>query len=631
MKRRITRRDRIRYALDRALARGPITLVAGLAVASTLLVLVASFITRVATGGEMSLSSILWQILFQALTPNPVDSNAGPWPFLLAMLIVTLGSLLMVSILIGILTTGIGERIRALRRGRSRVLERGHTVILGWDEHIFTIVAQFVARHGHHRRSCLVILGAKDKVEMEDAIRARVGPAGRVRIICRSGDPMSHEDLALVNLNDSRAIIVLGPDDDDPDPSVIKTVLAIVNNPHRRAKPYHIVAEIHDPSNMEAAELVGGAEVELVLVAELTSYIIAQTCRRAGLSTVFTELLDFEGSAIYFRHEPALEGKTFGDALLGYDRAAVIGLRPRQGLPRLNPPADTRIAAGDKLIAVAGDPASVRLAPRRRGAKINGKAIARSEPTPRQPERTLILGWNWRGTTVLEQLDHYVAPGSVTTVAAEVPGLEAVLDALRPKLRHQQLELAVSSTRGRDALEKLGVESYHHVVVLAYSDLMPMQKADGCTLMTLLHLRDIAERKGRTFSIVSEMLDEHNRKLAEVTRADDFIVSGKLASLLLAQIAENAELHEVFIDLFRAEGSEIYLKRVLDYVKLGAELNFYTVVEAAKKRGEVALGYRLDAAANDPSRGYGVVLNPDKAEPLSFGERDQLIVLAECE
>jgi hypothetical protein len=48
------------------------------------------------------------------------------------------------------------------------------------------------------------------------------------------------------------------------------------------------------------------------------------------------------------------------------------------------------------------------------------------------------------------------------------------------------------------------------------------------TLITLLHLRDIGQQSGKTFSIVSEMLDARNRQLAEVTQADDFIISDRL-------------------------------------------------------------------------------------------------------
>ncbi|MGB3906044.1 MAG: potassium transporter TrkA, partial [Anaerolineae bacterium] len=71
------------------------------------------------------------------------------------------------------------------------------------------------------------------------------------------------------------------------------------------------------------------------------------------------------------------------------------------------------------------------------------------------------------------------------------------------------------------------------------------------------------------------------------------------------------------------------LKPAAQYVEPGEPLNFYTVVEAARRRGEAALGYRLQADARDGTKGYGVVLNPDKSAPVTFVEQDEIIVLAE--
>jgi ribosomal protein S5 len=120
-----------------------------------------------------------------------------------------------------------------------------------------------------------------------------------------------------------------------------------------------------------------------------------------------------------------------------------------------------------------------------------------------------------------------------------------------------------------------------------------------------------------------------NRELAEVTQADDFIVSNKLTSLMLSQISENKELTAVFDDLFDPEGSEIYLKPVTHYVATGREINFYTVAEAARRRGEVALGYRRMKDAKNAEKAYGVAVNPKKHERLTFAPEDEVIVLAE--
>ncbi len=112
-------------------------------------------------------------------------------------------------------------------------------------------------------------------------------------------------------------------------------------------------------------------------------------------------------------------------------------------------------------------------------------------------------------------------------------------------------------------------------------------------------------------------------------RADDFVVSDKLLSLLMAQISENKELAAVFQDLFDPEGSELYFKPMIDYVEPGKPVKFYTVLEAARQRGEVAIGYRLQELAYDAEKAYGVKLNPIKSQPVTFGPEDRIVVLAE--
>src|SRR6185369_489840 len=123
--------------------------------------------------------------------------------------------------------------------------------------------------------------------------------------------------------------------------------------------------------------------------------------------------------------------------------------------------------------------------------------------------------------------------------------------------------------------------------------------------------------------------DVRNRALAEVARADDFIVSDRLISLYLAQVAENKALAAVFEDLFHPVGSEIFLRPASDYVIEGSEVDFYTIVEAARRRYEVAIGYRVGAQANDARHGYGVVVNPPKSRRVTFAPDDRIIVLAE--
>ncbi|HNH25432.1 MAG TPA: hypothetical protein PLR93_00345, partial [Anaerolineales bacterium] len=127
----------------------------------------------------------------------------------------------------------------------------------------------------------------------------------------------------------------------------------------------------------------------------------------------------------------------------------------------------------------------------------------------------------------------------------------------------------------------------------------------------------------------SEMLDLRNRELAEAAKVDDFIVSEHLISLMMAQLSENAELKDVFTDLFDPEGSEVYLKPISEYVTTGEAVTYSTVVEAAKRRGETAIGYRIMSEVHDAEKSYGVRTNPKKSEKVTFASEDKLIVISE--
>ncbi len=636
---RATTRERLRYAFDNFMGRGTRAQIVGLfAIAGLMILAIATlvYVTGQIAGasiGNTDLLNSIWQSLLRTLDPGTMGSDSGQSGFVIAMFIITLGGILIGATLIGILANGITVKLEELRRGRSRVIESSHTVILGWSQQVFTIISELVIANENQRRACIVVLADRDKVEMEDAIKARVPRTGRTRVVCRSGSPIDLDEIAIASVQTSRSIVVLSPETAEPDADVIKTLLAITNDPARRAEPYHIVAEIRDEPNLAVARMVGREEVELVLGGDLVARITAQTCRQPGLSVVYNELLDFGGDEIYMTSEPSLTGRTFGQALSAYEDSAVIGLAG-EGTSKVNPPMDTIISAGDRIIAISADDDTVRVSDKP-APPLDEAAIVAIQRAPATPERTLILGWNERGAAIIRELDHYLAAGSEIAVVSGQAAAAPEVDDLRPVIVNAELDYHRGDTTDRQVLDALKVETYHHVIVLSDADLLDpsdveRQRADARTLVTLLHLRDILRRTGNRFSMVSEMLDVRNRRLAEVTRADDFIVSDRLVSLYLTQLSENKALHAVFDDIFDAEGSEIYLRPAGEYVVTGRSVDFYTVVESARRRGEIAIGYRLRSRAADADKGYGVVVNPPKSRQLTFDADDLIIVVAEA-
>lgn len=629
---------RLRYAFDNYMSRGTIALIVGLFVLSlliivfvTVVVLLSGFLRGFTETEGIDFAELFWRSLLRTLDPGTMGGDTGSVPFVLSMLVVTLGGIFIVATLIGVISTGIEGKLDELRKGHSKVLESNHTVILGWSRQVFEIIGEIVLANENQRRPCIVVLADKDKVEMEDEIRQRVADTKTTRIVCRSGSPIELADLAIASLQTSRSIIVMAPENQDPDTDVIKTLLAITNDPERRAEPYRIVAEIQDPRNVAVARLASRGEAQIVLGGELIGRIAAQTCRQPGLSVVYQDLLDFGGDEMYFWSSAELVGRKFGECLTLFRTSSLIGMVPADGQPQLNPPMDRVIADGDRLVFVSQDDDTIVREDPPDGVPRDELMVMR-EQTPPKPDATLVLGWNSRTAGLLIELDKYVAPGSRLTVMADGHGVAAPgdeIEAVGRRLKQLKLEYRHADTTSRAVLDEVTNEGHDHVVVMSYSDYLDEQRADARTLVTLLHLRDIEAQRGESYTIVSEMLDVRNRALAAVTRADDFIVSGKLVSLMMSQLAENPDLRPIFDDMFDEEGSEIYLRPAADYVVLDQPVDFYTVVESARRRGQIAFGYRLARNAEDSAKNYGVAMNPNKAEQVTFTEEDRLIVIAE--
>lgn len=624
--------DRLRYMFENTLSAGSVALIGWLAIVSFVFVFIIGVIIAITGISQSNMQGLpfieaFWQTLIRTLDPGTFGDDTG-WGFRIIMLIVTLGGILMVSTLIGIVTTAFRSKVDELYRGRSKVLEKGHTLIVRWSPKIFTIVSELIIANENQKNPSIVILGEKDRVAMEDEIRAKIPDTENTKVICRPGHPLEITDIEKVNPHNAKSIIIISPETDNPDTHVIKSVLALVNNPNRKKGRYHIVAEIKDEENIEAAEVVGQGEVTYVLSFDVVAKVTAQTCRQSGLSVVYTELLDYSGDEIYFQTEPKLYGRTFKEALFAYEDSAVMGLQYSDDTVSINPPMDAVVKEGDKIIAVSEDDDTVVLSGKK-DIPVKGECIRHQKTINPPTESTLILGWNEKGTRIIRELDNYAAEGSKVTIVAQYNEAAMKLDKLNSRLKNQRVEFVYGNITYRSTLDAVDIPSYDHIVILSYTRGMDIQEADAQTLICLLHLRNISEQTGKHFSVVSEMLDVRNQPLAEVARADDFIVSDKLISLMLAQLSENRYLKYVFDDFFDAEGSEIYLKPVTDYVLPDCEMDFYTVVESAARLGEVAFGYRIEKDAFNAKKFYGVVVNPKKSDSITFDKNDKIIVLAE--
>ncbi|MCX5404116.1 NAD-binding lipoprotein [Streptomyces sp. NBC_00335] len=647
-------RLRLRYRFDHLLSGGTTALIGWLALACLAVVVPASAVLvwsdRAAPDTLSGRLTAVWVSVGQTLK---IGGAVGSPLYVLASVSLALVALLFVSTLVSLITTGINRRIMLLRRGHSTVLETRHTVVLGWSDQVFPVIGELVAANANQRRSAIAVLAPQDKVWMEEEISARVGDSGRTRIICRNGSTTDPAELRRVSPRTARAVLVLPPTGDTGDAHVVKTLLALDAAVHGSAEAEGteregggegavVVAAVRDSRNHLTARLAAGPTGHVLCVDDIVARLLVSTARQPGLSLVYAELLDFDGDEFYPVAPGDLVGRMFGEALLSFDTSSAVGLLHGGGNVTLNPDPGTVIGPADRIIVISrDDDTAVRAEV---AAHVEEAAIVTAAPATARAERLLLLGWNRRAPLVIEQLDQYVAPGTTLDVVAL--GVHAATGGGARGVTAVRSRLEVSFHDGDVTdpitLAKLDVPSYDGVIVIGETEpeaadapmaplapvTDPQARADDRTLVTLLHLRAIGDTAQRDIVLTTEMSDDGNRLLAPAQDGADFIVSGRLISLLMTQISESPYLAAVFEELFDAEGHEFHLKPATDYVRAGHEVSFATAVEAARRRGECAVGYRLRARSST-GPDYGVRINPDKRRRVRFGEDDWLIVLAE--
>ncbi len=621
MSRRPSTRAKMRYWFDNTMSRGTWGLIGWLAVASFALVGVITVAIEVVSPRDQREHPLrlLWQTFLTTFSLSAPDQ--GEWQVIMLWFVLAIGGLFFASALIGLLTTGLHRRLEQLRKGRSHVLEKNHTVILGWSDQIYTVISELLDANESRGRTAIAVLADQDKVVMEDRVSHRLPKTGKTKLIFRTGSPLDLTDLEMVNLNEARSIIVLSPDNttaEDADAFVLKVLLAINKGPAFRGRPHHVVASVRDSRSRAVAKLAGG-DATVLDGDDISARLLVQTARQSKLSVVYTDLFDFGGDELYMVAEKGLVGQQFGVALQAYRKCCPIGILSGDGKTVLNPPMETVITAQDKLVLLAEDDSKIKLAAR--SFPIDDTAILHGVRGPAAPESTLLLGWNGRATRIIEQLDEYVADGSTVDIVTDRTDADTVASNLAQRLHHVMIRSKHGDIRDRNVLASLDVASYSNVILLSDDQQDPLT-ADSRVLVTLLHLRDLLATAGRNASIVSEMRDERDRALAQLTKADDFVVSEQLVSLLMTQISEDRNLVSVFNDLFDPEGAEIYIRPATYYLRPTPGFTFATAVEAARRRGEVAIGYRIA----EPGDGHGIVLNPDKELPMPA--IDRLIVLS---
>ncbi len=594
--------DRFRYWFDRLLSRGSAAAIGWVVWIAVLLAVVGGAVFWVAGiefDGRSGPVESFWQAFLIAIgNGGIVDVD---WVTRGLTFVFVFAGVFLTGSLIGVLVAAVTKRLDELRRGRSRVLEKDHTVVVGWSPRLMAVIDELLAEDTRRRGVAVVVLADRDKQEMEDDFRARHPGRERRQVLFRTGNPSLRSDLELVGVDTARAVIVLS-EGSYVDAVAVRRALAANEVEPEDA---HVVAELVNRRVAKSLVASTGGAVAVVTVGEVVSDMLAQAIRCQGMAHLFDELMSFGGHELYVVRSGDLAGYPFFEAMVGCQDMVVLGVIAGERDAELLPPADRVITPDDQLVVIAET-----------AGRVPGRTKKTFEPVDcrpvvMDPVSVVTIGWNDMTPGVLDRLSEYLPEGS---------RVEAMADAtlLRDGAPTWTWQVKGGFTHTKhDPAQVLGMIAdvdADVVAVLGYSDGMTTDEADAMTLLTLLTL-DRARHAGRMSDarIVAHLFDGELAPLAQAHGKGDFVITDALASRMLVHASRDRHLSDVYGELFDASGP------IIDTMEVdpGAVL-WGSVVAGLVDQQVVPVGAIIDG---------NVVLNPGHERRFEFQGGDRVAVL----
>jgi hypothetical protein len=426
--------------------------------------------------------------------------------------VITWGGIIFFAVIIGFVYDAIQEKMDALKKGKSNVVEEDHTLMLGWTSFSLSFILEICDANSSEGGGVIVVLTDQDKETVEREFYASVKRQHLcgTKVVFRTGSAMSKQDLTKVSAPTARAILILAQDEGDADKKDAVTLRTVLTLKGMESMRGHIVAELRDLDNERMVSLIGGDVIETVVSHDIIGRLLLLSARTPGLAKVYGDMLGFAGDEFYMSEWPTLTGVPFGDICTRMVDASPLAIKHMGADGRIqvimNPDPTREMQEGEELVVLAEDDDTYEV-----GDDVSNELDVGELPTLQEPpknlEDILIVGWRRDIRDMFLLLDSMVMQGSKVHLMAQVP-LEdryklLLQSGLNPNaLQNYTLLHHEGNPVARKNLEALPVEVYSSVIILADQTLeLSIMDSDSATLATLLLVRDIQARREKEYAL----------------------------------------------------------------------------------------------------------------------------------
>ena len=522
--------------------------------------------------------------------------------------------------IIAFLAAKISNFIKNLKKGLGSVIDKNHYVIVGWNSSIFKVFEEIKIANKNQSKPTIVCFNGMDNIKMNTKINLEYPNQKGLRIITRSGDIYSPQDLARTNMSKAKCVIILH-DTMLPNFNVDTTILASKINFKNHTIP--LIVQMENDSNIPLLNEVMENQVFPIHKNKIISNVTSQSIRNKHISAVVMDFLDFDGDEIYFLPANKLLGKSFKQAMVMLSEVTLIGVNIKSEKVILNPDKNYIIAEDDLLVVIAADDdvdIELNLYPNLDN-KLNALTITEEIVLEKEKLSICFLGWSKLGQQISEKTMpflsddseiHFAYRDELIHTAPKIPN-QYKINTKTTKLDYEQ---------NSNIKKILNENQFDVILIVGYDDVLSQEVSDTDSLLLNLYVRSILDKQisDKPTRIIIQLNDGTKEELIPKNKYNELIVSDTLSSLMISQLAETPRLWGVFEEIFSFKGLKINLSSIFNYSinNKTTILKVTDLILLVLEKNQIFIGY----VSQDKLH-----LNPPKSEEILIDESLELVYI----
>ncbi len=490
------------------------------------------------------ITTFKWMISVNSINQYSVNDDLKI--MILAIIVIATGMILFSGIIIATVTTAVKAYIDKKSTAKGKIIVENHFVILNYNNKVPDIIYNLMCKNFKHN---ILILSNYSKEFIETELQSVISTysqhkKAKAKLIIKEGSPLLRGNLEDISIEKASSIVIMNNEDmkhgDDinisnSDLLSLKIMLALGN--YELNDNINIVIETDDDTTASKMEDLGltinnlkNKNIIPISFNKKIGQIIAQTIITPSLANVYLDLFSYDGDEFYSRDPMEVD-----EFLKNYTNAIPI-------------------IKYDKLYVFCEDEKNIN--EKREKPYTTSKKLITKEDIKTENFTVFVIGHNKKQSFIVENL--------------KMSGVFYEADFEVKEYSKNESEKLIEDIKNTTGIKK---------VLILSDDQVSDDSYDANVFVTLIALQT-AFPNHQDLPFITELLDSRNINSIRDFNIKNAIISNRIMSLLITQLALNSDSKKFFNSLLVAdteEGGDVFdikISKVENIFDLNQDLTF---------------------------------------------------------